>query len=131
MLTIGQLAAYVGVTVRAVRHYHQLGLLPEPQRDGSGYRSYGALAVVELTKIRTLAEAGVPLSQVRQLLEADEETFAGAVRAIDKRLRDEIRRLADQPQPDRAARGREQPGPPTGGGRLPRPAAGAWRVANG
>ena len=30
MLTIGQLAAYAGVTVRAVRHYHQIGLLPEP-----------------------------------------------------------------------------------------------------
>ena len=80
MLTIGQLAAYVGVTVRAVRHYHQVGLLPEPERDASGYRTYGALAVVELTKIRTLADAGVPLSQVRELLEADEETFAEAVR---------------------------------------------------
>jgi len=93
MLTIGQLAAYVGVTVRAVRHYHQVGLLPEPERDASGYRSYGALAVVELTKIRTLADAGVPLSQVRELLEADEETFAGAVEGIDRRLRAEIRRL--------------------------------------
>ena len=30
MLTIGQLAAYAGVTVRAVRHYHAKGLLPEP-----------------------------------------------------------------------------------------------------
>ena len=29
MLTIGQLASYAGVTVRAVRHYHQIGLLPE------------------------------------------------------------------------------------------------------
>src|SRR5688572_5085050 len=93
MLTIGQLAAYVGVTVRAVRHYHQVGLLPEPERDDSGYRSYGALAVVELTKIRTLADAGVPLSQVRELLEADEKTFADAVTGIDRRLRREIRRL--------------------------------------
>ena len=33
MLTISQLAAYAGVTVRAVRHYHQIGLLPEPERD--------------------------------------------------------------------------------------------------
>ena len=38
MLTIGQLAAYAGVTVRAVRHYHQVGLLPEPERDASGCR---------------------------------------------------------------------------------------------
>jgi MerR family regulatory protein len=59
MLTIGQLAAYAGVTVRTVRHYHQIGLLPEPERDASGYRRYGARAVVSLIKIRTLANAGV------------------------------------------------------------------------
>jgi DNA-binding transcriptional MerR regulator len=39
MLTISRLAAYAGVTVRALRHYHQIGLLPEPERDHSGYRS--------------------------------------------------------------------------------------------
>jgi DNA-binding transcriptional MerR regulator len=93
MLTIGQLASYAGVTVRAVRHYHQMGLLPEPERDASGYRKYGALAVVELIKIRTLAEAGVPLSQVGELLKADEASFADAVKAIDRRLRGEIKRL--------------------------------------
>ncbi|MCX5107192.1 MerR family transcriptional regulator [Streptomyces sp. NBC_00378] len=91
MLTIGELASYAGVTVRAVRHYHAKGLLPEPERDHSGYRRYGAGAVFELTKIRTLAEAGVPLARVRELLQADEEEFAAAVADIDKRLRAEIR----------------------------------------
>ena len=38
MLTIGELASYAGVTVRAVRRYHAKGLLPEPERDHSGYR---------------------------------------------------------------------------------------------
>lgn len=93
MLTISQLAAYTGVTVRAVRHYHQIGLLPEPQRDRSGYRTYGPHAVVALVRIRTLAEAGVPLSEVADLLEADEETFAAAIRRIDARLRAEQARL--------------------------------------
>jgi DNA-binding transcriptional MerR regulator len=93
MLTIGQLAAYAGVTVRAVRHYHQIGLLPEPERDASGYRRYGPTAVVSLIKIRTLANAGVPLSQIRQMLEADASTFADAVQRIDSHLRDEIERL--------------------------------------
>jgi DNA-binding transcriptional MerR regulator len=93
MLTIGQLAAYAGVTVRAVRHSHQIGLLPEPERDASGYRRYGALAVVSLIKIRTLANAGVPLSQIGQMLEADASTFAEAVQRIDSHLRDEIERL--------------------------------------
>jgi DNA-binding transcriptional MerR regulator len=91
MLTIGELASYAGVTVRAVRHYHAKGLLPEPERDHSGYRRYGADAVVELVKIRTLAEAGVPLARVRELLQANEEEFAAAVADIDKRLRAEIR----------------------------------------
>ena len=93
MLTIGQLAAYAGVTVRAVRHYHQIGLLPEPERDASGYRRYGATAVVSLIKIRTLASAGVPLSRIGQMLEADATAFAEAVQRIDSHLRDEIERL--------------------------------------
>jgi DNA-binding transcriptional MerR regulator len=93
MLTIGQLAAYAGVTVRAVRHYHQIGLLPEPKRDASGYRRYGPTAVLSLIKIRTLADAGVPLSQIGQMLVADASTFAEAVQRIDSHLRDEIERL--------------------------------------
>ncbi|WP_329081310.1 MULTISPECIES: MerR family transcriptional regulator [unclassified Streptosporangium] len=91
MLTIGELASYAGVTVRAVRHYHAKGLLPEPERDHSGYRRYDAGAMVELIRIRTLAEAGVPLARVRELLQAGEEEFAAAVADIDKRLRVEIR----------------------------------------
>ena len=95
MLTISQLAAYAGVTVRAVRHYHAKGLLPEPERDHSGYRRYDAQAVIELIKIRTLAEAGVPLARVQELLAADEEEFATAVAEIDRRLRREIRERQD------------------------------------
>ena len=97
MLTISQLASYSGVTVRAVRHYHAKGLLPEPERDCSGYRRYDAGAVVELIRIRTLAEAGVPLSRVRELLMADEEEFAAAIEEIDLRLRVEIRERQRQP----------------------------------
>ncbi|MFF5200145.1 MerR family transcriptional regulator [Micromonospora parva] len=93
MLTISQLAAYAGVTVRAVRHYHQIGLLPEPERDSSGYRRYGAAAAVSLIRIRILANAGVPLSQIGQMLEADAPTFAAAVADIDRQLSDEIARL--------------------------------------
>jgi DNA-binding transcriptional MerR regulator len=95
MLTIGQLASYAGVTIRAVRHYHQVGLLPEPERDSSGYRSYDAAAVVRLVRIRTLAEAGVPLARVRELLDADAETFAAATAEIDRQLRAQIRALQE------------------------------------
>ena len=95
MLTIGQLASYAGVTIRAVRHYHQVGLLPEPERDVSGYRTYGADEVVRLIRIRTLAEAGVPLARVQELLAADAETFAEATSEIDRELRAKIRELQE------------------------------------
>lgn len=91
MLTIGQLAAYAGVSVRTVRHYHATGLLLEPDRDRSGYRRYRAADVVALVRIRALADAGVPLARVRELLEADEGEFAAAIEEIDRRLRAEIR----------------------------------------
>jgi DNA-binding transcriptional MerR regulator len=96
MLTIGQLADYVGVTVRAVRHYHQRGLLPEPERDASGYRRYGAQAVVDLIRIKTLADAGVPLARIQALLGAEPEQFAHGVAQIDQALRRRIRDLGQQ-----------------------------------
>ncbi len=95
MLTISQFAAYAGVTVATVRHYHKIGLLPEPGRDRSGYRSYDAAAVVRLIRIHILASAGVPLARVEDLLDADPEEFAGRVREIDRRLRAEVRQLQE------------------------------------
>ncbi|MFI9550185.1 MerR family transcriptional regulator [Nonomuraea endophytica] len=93
MLTIGQLAARAGVTVRAVRHYHQRGLLAEPERDASGYRRYTAQAVVDLIRIKTLADAGVPLARIDQLLGAEPEEFAQAVADIDRALAKKAREL--------------------------------------
>ncbi len=92
-LTIGQLAAHVGVTVRAIRHYHQRGLLAEPARDASGYRRYDAQAVVDLIRIKTLSDAGVPLAHTEELLNAQPEEFAGAIAQIDQALREKIRDL--------------------------------------
>ena len=61
MLTISQLAAYAGVTVRAVRHYHQVGLLPEPARDRSGYRTYDVDALQLLDLVRCAQRLGFTL----------------------------------------------------------------------
>jgi DNA-binding transcriptional MerR regulator len=96
MLTIGQLADYVGVTVRAVRHYHQRGLLPEPERDASGYRRYDSGAVISLIRIKALADAGVPLARIRELLAAGPAEFTGAIGEIDKAMAGRIRALQAQ-----------------------------------
>ena len=95
MLTIGQLASYTGVTVRAIRHYHQRGLLAEPARDASGYRRYDGRAVVELIRIRTLAEAGVPLARISELLDAGPAEFARAITQIDQALKKKIREITE------------------------------------
>lgn len=95
MLTISQLASHAGVTVPAVRHYHRIGLLPEPARDRSGYRSYDAAALVRLIRIHVLASASVPLARIETLLEASEEEFAAEVRRIDAGLRAEVRRIQE------------------------------------
>ncbi|WP_328472425.1 MerR family transcriptional regulator [Actinoplanes sp. NBC_00393] len=87
LLTIGQLASYAGVTTKAVRVYHDRGLLPEPPRDSSGYRRYGADHAIQLVKIRTLAAAGVPLARIKELLAAGPSVFAAAIAEIDQGLR--------------------------------------------
>jgi DNA-binding transcriptional MerR regulator len=87
MITIGQLAAYADVTIKAVRHYHKRGLLEEPSRDSSGYRRYTAEHAIELIKIKTLAEAGVPLARIKELLATDPERFATAISEIDLSLK--------------------------------------------
>ncbi|WP_329393005.1 MerR family transcriptional regulator [Streptomyces lydicus] len=94
MLTISQLAAAAGVTVRTVRHYHHFGLLPEPERDSSGYRRYDAQAAVDLIRIRTLADAGVPLARIDALLHAQPTEFALALTDIDAALQRKIDQLA-------------------------------------
>lgn len=95
MLTISRLAATAGVTVRTVRHYHHVGLLPEPERDASGYRRYSAQAAVDLIRIRTLADAGVPLSRIDALLHAQPAEFAEAITDIDAALQRKIDQLTE------------------------------------
>ncbi len=93
MLTISQLANYAGVSVRTVRWYHQRGLLPEPARDGSGYRRYDGQAVIDLVRISTLAGAGVPLARVGELLQADEAEFKTAVTELDAEIAARVEEL--------------------------------------
>lgn len=63
-LRIGELADLAGTTTRAIRHYHSIGLLTEPPRDGSGYRRYGCEHLIRLVRIRRLRTLGMPLEQI-------------------------------------------------------------------
>ncbi|MFJ6935875.1 MerR family transcriptional regulator [Streptomyces sp. NPDC101132] len=70
-MRIGEIAALVGVTTRAVRHYHHVGLLPEPRRLANGYRAYTVRDAVLLARIRRLTELGLSLDEVRDVLADD------------------------------------------------------------
>ena len=105
-LTISQVAAFAGVTVKTVRHYHRLGLVDEPHRDSSGYRRYGAAELLRLTQVRALAEAGVPLAEIVAMLDADPQRFAAEVANVKQRLTERIRQLvARRDMLDRLATG--------------------------
>lgn len=70
-LTIKELTDAVGsdITPRMVRHYHKLGLLPQPMRSRSNYRLYTQQDVQQLRRIVALKQQGFQLSHIRQLLE--------------------------------------------------------------
>lgn len=70
-MRIGEIAALAGVTPRTVRHYHHLGLLPEPERRPNGYRDYGLQHAVLLARVRRLTELGLGLAEVRDVLADD------------------------------------------------------------
>jgi DNA-binding transcriptional MerR regulator len=70
-MRIGEIAALVGVTPRTVRHYHHLGLLPEPERLSNGYRDYGLRHAAVLARVRRLAELGLGLAEIRDVLADD------------------------------------------------------------
>ncbi|MFB7337139.1 MerR family transcriptional regulator [Streptomyces adustus] len=70
-MRIGEIAALVGLTTRAIRHYHHVGLLPEPERRPNGYRVYSVRDAVLLARVRRLTELGLSLDEVRDVLADD------------------------------------------------------------
>lgn len=66
-MRISDCAELTGTTVRTIRYYHQMGLLPVPER-WAGRRDYDLEHVARLLRIRWLADAGIPLEQIRGML---------------------------------------------------------------
>jgi DNA-binding transcriptional MerR regulator len=95
-LSVKEVAEVAGVTPRTVRHYHSIGVLPEPPRDGSGYRRYGGKELVELVRIVRLRALGMPLPQIAQRVSAtdtDDVSLSDALGALADELDAEVSRL--------------------------------------
>jgi DNA-binding transcriptional MerR regulator len=89
-----EFASLAGVTVKALHHYDRLGLL-KPQRTASGYRIYTERDLERLEQIIALKFLGLPLKQVRILLDRDALQLPEALR-MQRAVLEEKRRLLDR-----------------------------------
>jgi len=86
-MRIGELAGLVGISTRAIRHYHDVGLLAEPARKANGYREYSLRDAVELARVRRLTELGLSLDEVGDALAGDAgRDLAEILRELDADL---------------------------------------------
>jgi len=76
---VHEFASLAGVTVRALHHYDRLGLL-RPKRTYAGYRLYHAGDLERLEQIVALKFLGIPLKQIRGVLERDGRELPSALR---------------------------------------------------
>ena len=72
-MRVAEIAELTGTTVRTVRYYHSLGLLPIPGEHG-GWRDYDLSHVARLSRIRWLVQAGVSLETIKRILDEPEAT---------------------------------------------------------
>jgi len=91
---IHEFAALTGVTVRALHHYDRLGLL-RPRRTTSGYRLYGRQELERLEQIVALKFIGIPLQQIKSILDRGPSRLADALR-VQRTVLEKKRHLLDR-----------------------------------
>ncbi|MEJ3742109.1 MerR family transcriptional regulator [Actinomycetes bacterium KLBMP 9797] len=78
-MNIGELADRTGLSVKTIRYYSDLGLVPEAGRTRSGHRRYDAESALRLDFVRTLRDLGLDLATIRRVL--DREADLGGIAA--------------------------------------------------
>ncbi len=71
-MRIGELANRTGVSTKTIRYYERLGILPEPQREANGYRSYQVATGRRLEFIKDAQAAGLTLTEINWILDLRE-----------------------------------------------------------
>jgi DNA-binding transcriptional MerR regulator len=90
------LATLAQVTVRTLRHYHQVGVLPEPQRSRNGYREYTVHDLVRLLRIKRLAALGIPLDRMPAMLENETDNRTELLDQLEADVDAQLARLQAQ-----------------------------------
>lgn len=89
---VGEVAALVGVSVRAMHHYHEIGLLPPSGRSSAGYRLYTSADLERLRLIMFYRELDFGLDDIAAMLTDPDATVAGHLRRQHRLLRERIAR---------------------------------------
>ncbi len=90
LLQIGEVAQLVGVSTKTIRYYHEIDLLPEPERTASRYRLYTVQHLQRLRRICRLRALGLPLGRIREVLDESPESNESTLRAALHSLVEEI-----------------------------------------
>ena len=72
-MQIGEVAERTGLSLRTIRHYEEVGLLPAAERSPGGFRLYGEDAVARLLLIKQMKPLDFTLEQMRDLIEVREQ----------------------------------------------------------
>jgi DNA-binding transcriptional MerR regulator len=111
---VGELAKRVGLTVRTLHHYDQIGLLSPSRRNRAGYRLYSPSDIARLQQILSLRQLGLSLEEIRDGLRRPDFSAARVLRLHIARLKERIaaeRTLLDRLEAiERRLAGSEQPG---------------------
>jgi DNA-binding transcriptional MerR regulator len=92
MVKIGEVARQTGLTIRTLRHYDSIGLLQPSERSESGYRLYTFRDIERLARILALRALGLPLEEIRGVLDDPRFSLAECLRFHLGHLDNEIER---------------------------------------
>ena len=96
-LSIGEFSRVTFLSVKALRHYHDVGILEPAHVDrATGYRTYDTEQVPVAQMIRRLRQLEMPLDEIRMVVtDADESLRGTAILAHLERMEDQLRRTQD------------------------------------
>ena len=92
-LTVGQVSTRLGVTVRALHHWDEIGLARPSLRTAAGYRLYTAADLQRLHRVVIYRELGLDLDRIRAVLDDPTADVPGALRAQRTQVAERIDRL--------------------------------------
>ena len=91
-MKVGELASRTGLSVRALHHYDEIGLLRPRQRTRAGHRVYGLAEIRRLQQIASLRALGLSLEEIRGCLDRPEYALERVLALQIERIRSEMER---------------------------------------